>query len=131
MKLCAACHQDLPKDKFSKKQWKLGAQSQRRCTSCVADNREAVQPPLNNNNEESANNNGSNEVVEIVSSFESISMNDNEMIPPSDEDLFKQTATKKGGLSNLFSNDAITLYGSQIQCMLWKGCMQWMHLCSQ
>jgi len=23
MKTCAACHEDLPKDKFSKKQWKL------------------------------------------------------------------------------------------------------------
>jgi len=82
MKLCAACNQDLPKDKFSKKQWKLGAQSQRRCTSCVRDNRE-VQPPAINN--ESSNND-----TGIVVSLESMGINDNEMIPLSDEELFKQ-----------------------------------------
>ena len=37
MKTCTACHEDLPKDKFSKKQWKL---NQRRCKVCIADNRE-------------------------------------------------------------------------------------------
>ena len=81
MKLCAACHQDLPKDKFSKKQWKLGAECQRRCTTCVRDNREVQQPPppVHENND-----NG------IVSSLESMSINDYKMIPPSDEDLFKQ-----------------------------------------
>ena len=79
MKLCAACHQDLPKDKFSKKQWKLGAQSQRRCTSCVRDNRE-VQPPAINN--ESSNNTG------IVNLLDSMSIDDN-ATPLSDEELFK------------------------------------------
>ena len=90
MKFCAACHQDLPKDKFSKKQWKLGAHSQRRCTSCVRDNREVVQPPSDNNdNIESANKNGSNENDGIVSLLDSISLNDcNTSIL--DEDLFKQ-----------------------------------------
>ena len=83
MKLCAACHEDLPKDKFSKKQWKLGAQSQRRCTSCVRNNREVVQPlPAIDN--ESDNNN-----TDIVSLLGSMNMNDNEMIPHSDEELFK------------------------------------------
>jgi len=97
MKLCAACHQDLPKDKFSKKQWKLGAECQRRCTSCVADNRE-VQPlppsPPTNNNNGSANsikhNNGG-----IDRLLESMNMNDNEMIPASDEELFKQPPPKE------------------------------------
>ena len=83
MKLCAACHQDLPKDKFSKKQWKLGAECQRRCASCVADNRQVQQPPPSKN-KDVPDDNG------IVSSLESMGINDNEMIPPSDEDLFKQ-----------------------------------------
>ena len=83
MKLCAACHQDLPKDRFSKKQWKLGADSLRRCKVCVSDNRE-VQPLTPNNMDAPANNNNG-----IVSSLESMSMNDNKMISPSDEDLFK------------------------------------------
>ena len=82
MKFCAACHQDLPKDKFSKKQWKLGAKSQRRCTSCVRENREVVQPPPPKN-KDVPDDNG------IVTSLDSMSMNDNEMILPSDEDLFK------------------------------------------
>ena len=38
MKLCAACSQELPKEKFSKKQWQ--AKQQRRCKDCIADNRE-------------------------------------------------------------------------------------------
>jgi len=82
MKLCAACHEDLPKDKFSKKQWKLGAQSQRRCTSCVRDNREVVHPP-------SANNEADNNDTGIVSLLDSMSINDNK-VPVSDEELFKQ-----------------------------------------
>ena len=86
MKLCAACHQDLPKDRFSKKQWKLGAECQRRCTSCVRDNREVVQPPPPNNNNGPATNNNDG----INNLLESMSMNDNEMIPLSDEELFKQ-----------------------------------------
>ena len=54
MKTCAACHEVLPKDKFSKKQWKL---NQRRCKVCIADNREVQQlPTANNNKNEPANN---------------------------------------------------------------------------
>ena len=85
MKLCAACHQDLPKDKFSKKQWKSGAECQRRCTSCVRDNREVVQPPPPNKNKEPATNNNDG----INNLLESMSMNENEIIPVSDEELFK------------------------------------------
>lgn len=38
MKICAACSQTLPKEKFSKKQWQL--KCQRRCKECIAENRE-------------------------------------------------------------------------------------------
>ena len=99
MKLCAACHKNLPKDKFSKKQWKLGAQ-QRRCTSCVADNREAVQPPPNNNDTSCVRNN--REVQQLPTAnnephsnngidglLESISIS-NDIVPLSDKELFKQ-----------------------------------------
>jgi len=97
MKLCAACHQDLPKDKFSKKQWKSGAQSQRRCTSCVRDNREVVQPPANANDNDvsAANNNESADTAEVDSLFESMGINDNDMRPVSDEELFKQPPQKE------------------------------------
>jgi len=37
MKECAACNQELSKDNFSKKQYKL-KQNERRCKDCVADN---------------------------------------------------------------------------------------------
>ena len=46
MKICAACSQSLPKEKFSKKQWQL-KQSQRRCKDCIADNREVNLEALN------------------------------------------------------------------------------------
>jgi len=86
MKTCAACHEDLSKDKFSKKQWKL---NQRRCKVCVTDNREVQQlppsPPTNNE----PNNNG------VVSSLlGSMSLHDcNTSI--SDEELFKQPPTNE------------------------------------
>ena len=40
MKVCAGCSQELPKDKFSKKQWQ--AKQQRRCKECITDNREVA-----------------------------------------------------------------------------------------
>ena len=40
MKICAACSQELPKERFSKKQWQL--KSQRRCKECIAENRAFV-----------------------------------------------------------------------------------------
>ena len=54
----------------------------------MADNREVVQPPPNNN-DEPANNNESNDGA-IDRLLESMSINENEMISPSDEELFKQ-----------------------------------------
>ena len=46
MKLCAACSQELQKEKFSKKQWQ--AKQQRRCKNCIADNREVnLEAPKN------------------------------------------------------------------------------------
>ena len=38
MKICAACSQELPREKFSKKQWQL--KKCRRCKKCIAENRE-------------------------------------------------------------------------------------------
>ena len=54
MKICAACSQTLPKEKFSKKQWQ--AKQHRRCKECIAENREAnleapPPPPLCANSE--------------------------------------------------------------------------------
>jgi len=122
MKLCAACHQDLPKDKFSKKQWKLGAECQRRCTSCVRDNREIQQPPPSKNNSQSA-------AIDdgFVNSLESLSINDNQMIPPSDEDLFKLPSPKEDcPICFIRMPSLVTGY---TYVMLWKSYMQWMHSC--
>ena len=49
MKICIACSQELPKEKFSKKQWQL--KQQRRCKDCIAVNREMVKldAPTNDN----------------------------------------------------------------------------------
>ena len=46
MKICAACSQELPKDKFSKKQWQL--KQQRRCKECISANRAVQLDPLAN-----------------------------------------------------------------------------------
>ena len=46
MKICAACSQTLPKEKFSKKQWQL--KQSRRCKECIADNREVKQLEASN-----------------------------------------------------------------------------------
>ena len=78
MKTCAACHEDLPKDKFSKKQWKL---NQRRCKVCFRDNREMQQLPTENNEP------GDSEVESL--SLSSMSLNDCNT-PITDEELFKQ-----------------------------------------
>ena len=56
MKICAACSRELPKAKFSKKQWQL--KHCRRCKECISDNREVTSlavsndaPPSDNNQE--------------------------------------------------------------------------------
>jgi len=77
MKVCAACHEDLPKDSYSKKQWKLD-KFQRRCKVCVTNNQE-VKPPSNNTN---TNTN------RIVKALDSLYLEDDEKI--SEEELFKQ-----------------------------------------
>ena len=47
MKICAACSQELPKEKFSKKQWQI--KKQRRCKECIAENRDVTLEASNNN----------------------------------------------------------------------------------
>jgi len=64
MKTCAACHEDLPKDKFSKKQWKL---NQRRCKICIADSREVQQLPTTTANKSKTNERSNNN--DVVSSL--------------------------------------------------------------
>ena len=94
MKICASCHEDLPKDKFSKKQWKL---EKRRCKVCTADNRE-VQPlppssPINNNNGSAISIKHNDGGIDRL--LGSMTIKDNEMISPSDEELFKQPPTEE------------------------------------
>ena len=84
MKACAACHTDLPKDSYSKKQWKLD-EFQRRCKVCITDNREIQQPSQQNDDTNTSTN-------EIIKSINSICLEDDEKI--SDEELFKQPPTE-------------------------------------
>ena len=79
MKVCAACHTDLPKESYSKKQWKL---DQRRCKVCITNNR-AVQPISSKQD----SNDGEN-TNEIIQSLDSMCLENVEKI--SDEELFKQ-----------------------------------------
>ena len=76
MKYCAACHEDLPKESYSKKQWKLD-ECQRRCKVCISDNREVKPIPTKQHN----NDKNINEVIALdLKNVEKIS----------DEELFKQ-----------------------------------------
>ena len=81
MKICAACHKDLPKPSYSKKQWKLD-KCQRRCKVCITNNRE-VQPqqPSRQDNNDTTVDSG---LVDLV---DSMFLEDVEI---SDEELFKQ-----------------------------------------
>jgi len=82
MKLCAACHIDLPKDSYSKKQWKLD-ENQRRCKVCITNNREVQpQPPHHQNNNDTNTN-------EIIKALDSMYLKDFDK-KISDEELFKQ-----------------------------------------
>ena len=77
MKICAACSQELPREKFSKKQWQL--KQQRRCKECITDNREVqLEAPANDDDSPPA---------PLMSSA------DGEGVLPSwsDEELFKPT----------------------------------------
>ena len=85
MKICAACHTDLPKDNYSKKQWKLD-EYQRRCKVCVNNNRDVqVQPPPQQNN----NDTNKDEIIRLL---DSMYLEDVEKI--SDEELFKEPPAK-------------------------------------
>jgi len=77
MKICAACHTDLPKESYSKKQWKL---DQRWCKVCITNNREVQSIPKQDNND--SNTDG------VVKLLDSICLENVEKI--SDEELFKQ-----------------------------------------
>jgi len=85
MKVCAACHTDLPKDNYSKKQWKLD-ECQRRCKVCIADNRE-VQPIPKQDDDES--NTG-----DITKTLDSMYLEN--VGKSSDEELFKQRPSQYG-----------------------------------
>ena len=76
MKICAACSQELPKDKFSKKQWQL--KQCRRCKECIAVNREAKLD-------------GEGELEALPNDAPQLPFADGEEAPRhTDEDLFKQ-----------------------------------------
>lgn len=74
MKICAACHKDLPKQSYSKKQWKL---DQRRCKVCITNNREVQSIPTKQHNNE------------IIKSLNSLCLKNIDR-KISDEELFKQ-----------------------------------------
>jgi len=74
MKICAACHEDLPKESYSKKQWKLD-KCQRRCKACITNNREIPKQDNNDTN-----------TKEVIKTLDSMSLEKQ----ISDEELFKQ-----------------------------------------
>ena len=78
MKFCAACHTDLPKESYSKKQWKLD-EYQRRCKVCIANNRE-VQPIYHTDP-------NTNQIIKSLDSMYLASVVEKKI---SDEELFKQ-----------------------------------------
>ena len=86
MKACASCHKDLPKESYSKKQWKLD-KYQRRCKVCTTNNREVRLPiPKHDNNNSITN--------DVVNSLDSMCLEDVDMI--SDEELFKEPPSQHG-----------------------------------
>jgi len=87
MKFCAACHTDLPKESYSKKQWKLD-ECQRRCKVCTSNNREVQPiPPKQNGNDQNTN--------EIIETLDSMCLKDVEK-KINDEELFKQPPSELG-----------------------------------
>jgi len=117
MKVCGACHTDLHKDSYSKKQWKLD-ECQRRCKVCISNNREVQQPPSKQDND------GSNTTNEIIKSLDSICLEDVEKV--SDEELFKQPPPEYGDCPICFLRLPLLHSGSkyQICCgkMICSGC---------
>jgi len=77
MKICAACHANLPKESYSKKQWKL---DQRRCKVCTT-NKQETQPI--STKQDNGNDN------ELIKSLDSMYLEGTEK-KTSDEELFKQ-----------------------------------------
>ena len=86
MKICAACREDLPKDSYSKKQWKLD-EYQRRCKVCITNNREAQEPPPQKDNNDMHTN-------EIINKLNNLYLENVGKI--SDEELFKQPPPQYG-----------------------------------
>ena len=90
MKICAACHKHLPKESYSKKQWKLD-KCQRRCKVCVTNNRE-IQYSLPKKQYKDTE----DKIIstkEVIKSLDSMCMENMKEI--SDEDLFKQPPRKE------------------------------------
>ena len=124
MKLCAACHTDLPKANFSKKQWKVD-DSQRRCKVCVADNRELqVQSQSTNNNEPERK---KTKMDVVVSTLETMNITDDDLIVPvTDEELFKQPPPKEDCPVCFLSVPTLATGQKYMSCcgqILCSGCM--------
>ena len=114
MKTCAACHEVLPKDKFSKKQWKL---NQRRCKVCISDNREVQQLPTTTSNEPD-----NSQVLGSLLSSMSIS---DQIRTVSDEDLFKQPQEEDCPICFLQMPTLETAYKYKVCCgkVICSGCV--------
>ena len=89
MKICSACRQELPKERFSKKQWQ--AKQQRRCKDCIVDHRKVNldaapnDAPLPDNREVKLSKAPPNDVVSLP-----LPSSDGECASSwTDEDLFK------------------------------------------
>lgn len=82
MKICAACHKHLPKEGYSKKQWKLD-EYQRRCKICITNNQDIQPIPPNKQDNKDTN------TKAIIKSLDSMCLGNVEK-EISDEDLFKQ-----------------------------------------
>ena len=87
MKICAACHANLPKERYSKKQWKL---DQRRCKVCITNNQEVQQPiSLKRDNNDPP---GTKAVIKYLE-FKHLK---NIEVKTSDEELFKHPPNPYG-----------------------------------
>ena len=100
MKICAACHRDLPKESYSKKQWKL---DKRRCKVCTSDNREVQSIPKKQDNNDQNTNEITNKLDAMYLKVFDKKINDEELFkqpPPLHGDCpicFLQLPTLKSG----------------------------------